>query len=320
MAKDPLVSHVKEFLLERLLPEAPLLLALSGGGDSLALLYLLLECKKELSFSLHLAHVDHGWRSASVQEARELKELGARLGLPFHLLTLESEEPGNLEAKARDARYAFFQNLYSQLGCQALLLAHQADDQAETILKRVLEGSHFLALGGMQQASLLYGMNLWRPLLETKKKDLETWLAKRGLRGFQDPTNHDPAFLRARMRTQILPQLREQFGKEISSNLLRLGKTFERVKEMMESDVEEALKLVERDARGISLKIPESFPRLKRSALLKRFLQEEDFFLSYECFEAVLALLQKNVTRRTFVSKKRKLIVERGILFIRPLA
>lgn len=314
MPKDRLIAHVKEFLRSQLPLGAPVLLAFSGGGDSLALLHLLLECKKAFPFTLHLAHVDHGWRKESAQEAKELRKLAEKLGLPFHATQLAPAKGGNLEAKAREARYAFFQKLYAELGCQALLLAHQADDQAETILKRVLEGSHFLALGGMQKQSTLYGMRLLRPLLECPKKTLEAWLTKRGEKGFQDPTNRDPAFLRARLRTQILPELARQFGKEISSNLLRLGKTFDRLGELVE--VGEELANTHRNAGEVALIVPSSLPNLKRSALVKRFLQQEEFFLSYESFEAVCSLLEQQKSRRAFLSKEKKLIVDRGKLII----
>ena len=121
---------------------------------------------------------------------------------------------------------------------QALLLAHQADDQAETILKRVLEGAHFLALGGMQKQSTLFGMRALRPLLEIPPKNRWRPGLKKGEKGASDLTNADPAFLRARLRTQILPELARQFGKEISSNLLRLGKTFDRLSELVEVEEE----------------------------------------------------------------------------------
>src|ERR1700733_1584963 len=102
MAKDPLVTHLKKFLERRLVPDAPLLLAFSGGGDSLALLYLLLECQKDLALTLHLAHVDHGWRKESAQEASILERLAEKLGLSFHMTKFAPTKRRNLEAKARE--------------------------------------------------------------------------------------------------------------------------------------------------------------------------------------------------------------------------
>lgn len=314
--KDPLVSHVKEFLAKHLSKEGgAILLGFSGGGDSLALLYLLLECGQ--TSNLHLAHVDHGWREESAEEAEELSLLAKKLGLPFHLRRLEKKAGKNQEARARDERSKFFSEVYAKNQCQALLLAHHADDQAETVLKRVLEGAHFLSLGGMKEALLLEGMKLLRPLLDFRKKTLEQWLTNRGCHWIEDATNRDPAFLRARMRTEILPSLAESFGKEISSNLVRLGRTMEQVEEMIRDQVEACLKTTRRDPLGLFLEVPAIYPRLVRSAIVRRFAAGEDFFISYDALEAICELLESKAPHRLFLSGEKKLVVDRGTLCLK---
>ena len=224
--KDPLVKKLTDFLLSRLKGEEPLLLGYSGGPDSKTLLHLLLECRARCAFQLHLAHVDHGWRESSSAEAEALREEAAGLDLPFHLLTLSKDafREGNWEEQARDYRIEFFRELYCAHGCQALLLAHQADDQAEVVLKRVCEGAHLSRLGGLTETSLLKEMQIWRPLLSLRKKELIAWLQERGLSFIVDPTNENPRFLRGRMRTELLPLLSQGFGKEIIDNFCYLGR------------------------------------------------------------------------------------------------
>ena len=172
--------------------KSPVLLGYSGGPDSKALLYALLDCKAPI----HIAHVDHGWRESSRKEALELKAEAESLNLPFHTIRLESCETRNLEAHARDQRLAFFQSLFEKIPFQALLLAHQRDDLAETALKRIFEGAHLPFLGGMSSISQYEGMPIWRPLLATPRDEILRFLNERKLRAIDDPTNRDPKFLR----------------------------------------------------------------------------------------------------------------------------
>jgi len=214
------MQYVEEFLSIHWDGQSPLLLGYSGGPDSKALLYALLDsgCK-----TLHLAHVDHGWRSESAGEASELEYEAQSLGLPFHKIRLNVPPKGNKEAVSREARLAFFHSLFQAYPFQALFLAHQAGDAAETALKRVLEGAHLPFLGGMEPISKIRGMDVWRPLLNVKKEKIHAFLKAKNLKPLIDPTNSDPAYLRARMRLEILPSLAQQFGKEISENLLLLS-------------------------------------------------------------------------------------------------
>jgi tRNA(Ile)-lysidine synthase len=204
---------VKKFIDKEWDRKSPLLLGYSGGPDSKSLLYALL--KTAAASLLHLAHVDHGWREESASEAKLLAEEAKALGLPFHTIRLLEPLNGNLEDAARSARLSFFRSLFDQIPFQALLLAHHADDAAETALKRLLEGAHLQNLGGMAKIGFLQDMAVWRPFLDVRKKEI----LKANLPAFDDATNRDPKFLRSRMRLEILPRLSESFGKEVSENL-----------------------------------------------------------------------------------------------------
>lgn len=225
-AKDSLFKTVKDFLDSKNVSDQPILIGYSGGCDSKALLYLSLECKRFFKFPLYVAHIDHGWRRESSEQARALEEEIKGLGLPFYVKRLSFEDfaKKNLEQQGREKRLEFFKELYQKFDCQALLLAHQAEDQAEVILKRVCEGAHFIAIRGMQTDMQLEGMRIWRPLLSVPKKNLCNWLEKKTFSYIEDPTNKDPQFLRARMRKEIFPELNRLFGKEITANLCKLGR------------------------------------------------------------------------------------------------
>ncbi|WP_194847816.1 tRNA lysidine(34) synthetase TilS [Candidatus Neptunochlamydia vexilliferae] len=215
---------VKDFLTLRLEKGAKILLGLSGGADSMALLHLLVESKETLDFSLHVAHVDHGWREESAREAEALKQVASHLKLSFHLHRLEKMKGGDLENRAREERLAFFSRLHKEEGFQALLLAHHAGDQAETVFKRIAEGAGLKGLGGLYEERLLGSLCVWRPLLSMRKEALIHYLNKKKLHYFEDATNQDTSYLRSRMRVELFPQLEKIFGKRMEGNFAKLGK------------------------------------------------------------------------------------------------
>lgn len=203
----------------------PLLLAFSGGVDSTVLLHLILETLEVPRHFLHICHIDHGWRKTSAAEAERLRQQVQDLGLPFHLFTLEPSQfvEGNLEDVARQARKTIFRSLYNSLQCEALLIAHQADDQAETVLKRIFEGSFIPNCKAMASVEDQENLIVWRPLLGIRKKTLLDWAQTKKISFIEDETNNDPKFLRNRMRSTILPTLEGQFGKAITDTLLQFA-------------------------------------------------------------------------------------------------
>lgn len=228
---------VKDFLSLHLKKGSKLLLGLSGGPDSMALLYFLLECREALDFSLHVAHIDHGWREESKSEAQALMNLAKQLNLPFHLRTLEGMNGGDLENRCREERLRFFQELHEEYHFQALLLAHHGGDQAETVLKRVFEGAGLSALGGLRSIRTFGTLPIWRPLLPFNKEELLRYLDRKHVPFFNDSTNSDPTYLRSRMREKIFPTLEEQFGKNIQTNCLRLGSLCQEVSSYFDEKV-----------------------------------------------------------------------------------
>jgi tRNA(Ile)-lysidine synthase len=215
---------LSDFLECNYIPGKPILLALSGGPDSLALFHLLVDCQKKMPLQLGVAHIDHGWRPESPREAEQLKHLVEHYHLPFHLKKLDpSRLKGNLEDASRRERLAFYRHLCSEYGYQAVLLGHQRDDQAETVLKRILEGASLPFLAGLEERTYLDGLMLWRPLLRISKRQIVYWLQERGIKAFEDSTNLDPKFLRGRFRSVIVPQLSKDFGKQVEGNLWKLG-------------------------------------------------------------------------------------------------
>lgn len=296
-----------------------LLLAFSGGPDSLALLHLLLFFCKQHSLSLALAHVDHGWRVESKEEARQIAEMAEQAGLVLHVTTLDPKEMhGNLEAACREARLKFFANLCKLHNYQAVLMGHHADDLAETVLKRVLEGSSLSSLSGLTPSSKLYGMNIWRPLLAVSKKKLIKWLVAHSLEGYEDHTNYDPRFLRARLRTEIIPRLSEDFGKEVSPGLCRIGLDSAELRGYLD---EKIMPYLDRAVVGkfgtmfdLSRDRPEALIELKH--LIRRYSESEAFTLSRESVEMAAHMLLEGSADKQVVVEDRHMYIDRGRFFM----
>lgn len=299
---------MKNFISKRWDGASPLLLGYSGGPDSKALLYALLEIN---GLFLHVAHVDHAWREESEAEAALLGEEVRRLGLPFHTLRLSCPEGGNLEEKGREARLSFFQSLFQKIPFQALLLGHQADDAAETALQRVLGGAHLPFLGGMAERTFLEGMEIWRPWLRTEKKELLQFLEARELTPLLDRSNFDRRFLRGRLRAELLPTLAAQFGKGIHRNLCLLG---ERALELQDYLERKTSPVWERRKMGpwgllLELHAPE---RIEARFLLQKMASLEGMTISRALLESMLDALMSRRLSLQFEVQGRRFWVHQG--------
>ena len=305
---------VKKFLEKTWDFKTPLLLALSGGPDSLALFYLLKDIHPPIPFAI--AHVDHGWREKSGQEAQSIAHLAKKYGIPFHLKKLEiSKDSSNLEDLCREARLQFFKELIKKEGYAAVLLAHHGDDQAELILKRIFEGAPITTLRGMPLVVQHEDIFLWRPLLTLKKRDLEEWLNQRGKVAFQDETNLSPRFLRGRMRTSLLPFLSKEFGKEISPRLLRWGKEADELQSFIQEATAPLEKWVVRKGDEVVFD-----PRGNRihPFLLKQFILQIartlELQLSEKGVDSAVVLLQSGAAKKEISVSGGKVAIDRGVL------
>ncbi|MDO8476307.1 MAG: tRNA lysidine(34) synthetase TilS [Candidatus Rokubacteria bacterium] len=196
------------------------LVAVSGGADSVALLDVLGALAPELRLTLQVVHVHHGLRPEADADAGFAGGLCARLGIPFHLerVSVTREPPWDgLEAEARRARYGAFREVARRVGAQRVATAHTADDQAETVLMRLLEGAGPRGLAGIAPVRGIF----IRPFLGARRADIEAHLRARGLAWVEDASNSDPRFLRNRIRHEVLPFLAEAVEPGLVEHLAR---------------------------------------------------------------------------------------------------
>lgn len=280
--------------------QKPLLLGYSGGPDSKALLYALLECGVRPA----LAHVDHGWRPESGEEALLLQEEAKRLGLPFFLKRLEPKEYS--EDEARRGRYAFFSEIAPEYA--ALLLAHQADDLAETVLKRIFEGANLVHLGGMQQVSSQYGICVWRPFLQIKRTEILAFLQERSLSALEDRSNYDPTYLRARMRQEIFPFLQNCFGKEIVDNLSLLSQRAFELKEYLDRRLEKVP--IQKGPWGTLVDLKGLEP-IEQQHVLQSLVR-----LNRNQLHTILTWIEKGEVHKVLSLKREKILVDKSRVWV----
>jgi tRNA(Ile)-lysidine synthase len=219
---EPLLERFRAHLVRRRLFPVPgtAVVAVSGGGDSVALLDLLHAVAGEWGLALVVAHADHQIDPASAAVAGAVRGLAARYGLAFELGEL-GLGPGTTETRAREARYRWLAAVRRRHAARYLVTAHQRDDQVETILLRALRGSAPAGLAGMPARSR---GGVVRPLLPFTKAELAAYVAARGLPSYDDPANADPRHLRSWLRATLLPSLAGRLGARVYDDLLRLGR------------------------------------------------------------------------------------------------
>ena len=210
-----------------------LLVAVSGGPDSVSLLHLLCEFKNEWDLHLEVAHLQHGIRGdAAQQDAMFVERLAEELKLPFHMREVDlprlksAAGRGNLEALARAERYRFFAELVAARNLSKVATAHTQDDQAETVLMWFLRGAGLRGLGGMAPLQQIHipsekssSLTVVRPLLDISKADVLHYLSTRSIAYCTDQTNQDRTYLRNWIRLELLPKIRPRAGDGVSARV-----------------------------------------------------------------------------------------------------
>ncbi|MFP4570930.1 tRNA lysidine(34) synthetase TilS [Rhodosalinus sp.] len=189
--------------LDRLLPQTPARLgvAVSGGGDSMALLHLARAWARSRDIALHAVTVDHGLRPEAAAEAGFVAAAAAALDVPHTILRWQGwDGRGNLQDAARQARRRLIARWAAGQGIAAVAQGHTLDDQAETVLLRLARGSGVDGLAGMAAVTRTAGVTWLRPLLGERRAELRQWLAASGLSWVEDPSNDDSRFARVRAR------------------------------------------------------------------------------------------------------------------------
>ncbi|WP_454621361.1 tRNA lysidine(34) synthetase TilS [Bradyrhizobium cenepequi] len=283
-----------------------IVLAVSGGPDSVALMWLAVRWRRALKQGPRLiaVTVDHGLRPEAAREAREVKRLAGTLDLPHRTLRWTGIKPNaGLPEAAREARYRLLAQAALASGATHVLTAHTRDDQAETLLMRLLRGSGIAGLAAMARESEREGVRLARPLLAVPKARLIATLEKARIGYAVDPTNRDTAFTRPRLRA-LMPALAAEGGD--ARNLARLAARLARANAAVEVLADGAERyLVLRDGKavrpGFDAEAFAALPEEIRLRLLRRAIDRVGHEGPAELgkVEALLAVLDQAVMQGT---------------------
>ena len=219
VAKRALTGEAK---LER---GAAVVVAVSGGSDSMALLHVLGRLASKLGITVHAHGVDHGLRAEAAVELDIAEAFAREVGIPFGRSRLRVARGGNVQARARAARFEALAVAAREVGARVIATAHHADDRAETVLLRLMRGAGPRGLAVLPARAKLGGpddLELVRPLLRARRDDVLAHVERHAIPYSSDPSNTDPRFLRVRVRHELLPLL-EDLAPGVALHLVALA-------------------------------------------------------------------------------------------------
>ena len=205
-----------------------ILVGVSGGPDSLALLLQLIKLKPKMDFTLHIAHLDHGLRASSGADWLFVKRWAEKLNIPISIKKLNPkivQQKGSLEENCREARLDFLVKTAKKIKANKIALGHNLNDQAETVLMRLLRGTGLSGLSGIFVKRQMRGIIFIRPLLKTPRSQIERYLKRKGIPARRDPTNQEDVFLRNKIRHKLIPLLKNKFNRNIVELLSNLAQS-----------------------------------------------------------------------------------------------
>ena len=283
---------------EKIFPVQKIVAAVSGGADSLALADLLYRSRQKFKLEICIAHYEHGLRGQdSIDDANFVREFAENLGVKFFcksgdVKNFSTENKISVETAARVLRYEFLSEVRRQLNFDAIVLAHHANDQAETVLLRLLRGSTSTGLSAMQfLTDSPYGL-LIRPLLRFKKSELEKYCRQRGIVPRIDATNFETVATRNKIRLELLPAL-EKFNPAIVDTLCRFSETSAAETDFINLQVEKIFPVVVKNGKILREEFLKLHTAIQRE-VIKKFIAEitgnvKDFgFVHFENVRKVL--------------------------------
>lgn len=247
---------------ERLLtPGDGVVVALSGGPDSVTLFDLLHRLKAKWDLTLYIAHLNHQLRPNAESDAAFVKQIARNDPVYIgkeDVLQRAKNKKQSIEEAARDARRAFLDTVKQKTGANKIALGHTKSDQAETVLLRLVRGAGLTGLGGMRPISEACWI---RPLLSLSRSEIEFYVRTRNLQVLRDETNSDPKFLRNRIRTDLIPHLQKAYNPQIEDLLSRLATLLQNDDAHLENIAEQALSeaILYRDNRKFILDVKRFF-------------------------------------------------------------
>ena len=231
------MEEVYQFLLKEIKKyNETIVIGVSGGPDSMAILHLLSRLRDEIDIKIICAHVNHNVREESADEAKNLEKYCDNHQITFEMMKIEDYSDDNFENEARIKRYAFFEELIKKYGASYLVTAHHGDDLMETILMRLVRGSTFKGYAGFSRVVDRGSYKMLRPLINVTKLDILNYNRKYRIKFATDATNVSDTHTRNRFRKYVLPFLKEEDPK-VHEKFLKFSQTIIEYNEYMDTEM-----------------------------------------------------------------------------------
>ncbi len=260
-----------------------ILAGVSGGPDSITLLHVLNSLKKEYSLNIVIAHLDHKFRGEESAADRKFCE-GLAKKYNLEIMWEEIDVPGIAKEKgispeeaARLARYDFFKRAAKEKNIDKIAVGHTRDDQAETVLMRIIRGAGMKGLGGISPVKEMMGNKIIRPLIEVSRKDVEDFIAEACLRFKKDSSNEKTIFTRNKIRLELIPLLEKDFNPNIKEVLSNMAENLQVENEFLSRYAKRKFKSVSKIKQEeifIDLKKFKKLPEAVRKRVLRASLEE----------------------------------------------
>ena len=282
------------------------IVAVSGGADSVALLFLLSSLKEEYNLELFVAHFNHQIRGEeSETDVLFVQRIAQQLNLPF--IVKKRDVPAyakrrklSLEEAARDLRYKFLEETAKKKGATKIALGHNKDDQIETVLMRLLRGGGSQGLGGMSPKRIIAkGASIVRPLIETSRKEILDFLKQKKIKFREDSSNRETVYLRNRVRHRLLPYL-ERYNPRIGQILFNTAENLREENEYLQEISREAFSRVSQCAKKkviLSLDKLDNFHPALQKRILRLAIKKakgDTRQITYQHWQSLDGLINKN--------------------------
>jgi tRNA(Ile)-lysidine synthase len=271
-------------------PHTTIILAVSGGADSITLLHVMAQLRERLAVQLHVATLNHGLRPDAADDVAYVQHITKRLDVPVSAETVDVSQLSQtlnigIEAAGRAARYDFFARVAQQIGTTTIATAHHADDQTETILMHIIRGAGVQGLIGMQPKAPYPDypeLTLIRPLLFVRRPEIEAYCDEHQLEPRHDATNQDTVFLRNNIRHAILPRMRE-LNPQIDRAFAQLADIVSAEQDFMQTYYESSIQpLIQANEGNTRYSVQRELFRSWHPAIQRRFIKEASFKLGAE--------------------------------------
>lgn len=277
-----------------------LLIAVSGGQDSLCLTQMMLDLQPKWGWYLGIVHCDHKWRDDSQANAKYVEQLAAKWGIPFYLET--ASQPLKSEAAARNWRYQVFSAIAFANNYQCIITGHTATDRAETLLYNLIRGSGADGLQALTwQRPLLNQITLVRPLLEVTRSQTGKFCQDFQLQIWLDSTNLDLKYARNRIRQELIPYLQEKFNPKVELNLAQTA-------ELLQAEVEYLEQAADELRQKAEIQIDESENSHNLLRLNRQILQKAPLALQRRAIRQILQQIMSNAPNFEHIEKLLALI------------